>query len=268
LAKQPRSIDITGQMILLGTGTSVGVPALGCNCPVCVGQLPRNIRTRCSAILGFAQGNLLIDTSPDLRTQFLREGLGVAHAVLYTHEHSDHVMGFDDLRLFQFYLGTPVPIYCQAHVAKCLRRVFDYAFSDEEQTHAGAVPAVDIREIGTEPFHALGQKVIPIPMEHGPKFSVLGFRIGNVAYCTDVSAIPDSSRKLLEGLDTLVLDALRPAAHPTHLNVEQAIEIAQELKPGKTYFTHCACHLDYYEVNSQLPPGIELGYDGLRIPLT
>jgi phosphoribosyl 1,2-cyclic phosphate phosphodiesterase len=267
LAKKPRSFDITGQMILLGTGTSVGVPALGCQCPVCVGRLPKNIRTRASAILGLPGGNLLIDTSPDLRTQLLREGLGIVHAVAYTHEHSDHLMGFDDLRLFQFYLGGPVPIYCHRHVADCLKRVFSYAFTNEEQTHAGAVPSVELFEIETAPFDVLGATVTPIPMLHGPKFRVLGFRVGDIAYCTDVSEVPASSLPLLADLDTLVIDALRPNPHPTHMNIDQAIELVRLLRPRQTYFTHCACQLDYYDVNRRLPKGIEVGYDGLRIQL-
>lgn len=255
-------------MILLGTGTSVGVPALGCHCPVCTGHDPKNYRTRASAILGLPQGNLLIDTSPDLRSQLLREGLGIAHSVIYTHEHSDHLMGFDDLRLFQFYLGGPVPIFCRPPVRQRLTAIFDYAFSNESQTHAGAVPAVDLREIPTEPFPILGAKITPIPLLHGPRFHVLGFRIGNVAYCTDVSEIPETSWPLLEGLDTLILDALRPAPHPTHMHLELAVATAQRLQAKQTFFTHCSCHLDYAEVNRDLPPGIALGYDGLRIPLT
>ena len=140
MKKQPLTTDITGTMILLGTGTSVGVPALGCRCPVCTGGDPRNQRSRASAILGLPEGNLLIDTSPDLRMQLLREGLGIVHAVAYTHEHTDHLMGFDDLRLFQFYLGHPVPIYCNSTVEERLRAAFAYAFDDGPTTHAGATP--------------------------------------------------------------------------------------------------------------------------------
>jgi phosphoribosyl 1,2-cyclic phosphate phosphodiesterase len=268
LKKQPLTADITGQMILLGTGTSVGVPAIGCGCDVCRSIHPRNQRTRSSAILGLPKGNLLIDTAPDLRTQLLREGLGIVHAVVFTHEHSDHLFGFDDLRLFQFYLGHPVPLYCNRRVENRLRTAFAYAFTDEEQTHVGAVPDVEIRPIGADPFEVLGVVVTPIPMQHGPNFEVLGFRTGNVAYCTDVSHVPESAMRLLQGLDTLVLDALRPEPHPTHLSLQQAVEIALRLKPGKTYFTHCSCHLDYETTNRSLPANIELGYDGLRIPLT
>lgn len=255
-------------MILLGTGTSVGVPAIGCLCDVCRGGHPRNQRTRASAILGLPEGNLLIDTSPDLRAQLLRENLGIVHSVIYTHEHSDHLMGFDDLRLFQFYLGHAVPVYCDHRVESRLRMAFDYAFSKGPQTHAGAAPAVEIISIDTQPIDILGSTVIPIPLKHGPKFDVLGFRVGNVAYCTDVSEIPEESWPLLVGLDTLVLDALRPEPHVTHFNIDQAIEVAQKLGAKQTYFTHCACKLDYEKVNPTLPDGIEVGYDGLKIELT
>jgi phosphoribosyl 1,2-cyclic phosphate phosphodiesterase len=266
--KQITTTDISGKMILLGTGTSVGVPAIGCSCAVCQGGHPRNQRTRASAIVGLPEGNLLIDTSPDLRTQLLREQIGIVHSVIYTHEHTDHVMGFDDLRLFQFYLGHAVPVYCNGRVEKRLRMAFDYAFSDEAQTHPGAAPSVDLISIQSAPIQILGAEVIPIPLKHGPKFDVLGFRIGNVAYCTDVSEIPESSWELLQGLDTLVLDALREDPHPTHFSIDQAVEVAQKLGVRQTYFTHCACRLDYESVNSVLPRGVAVGYDGLQIELT
>ena len=268
LKKEPLTTDITGQMILLGTGTSVGVPALGCRCDVCTSGDPRNNRSRASAILGLPEGNLLIDTSPDMRSQLLREKIGIVHSVVYTHEHSDHVMGFDDLRLFQFYLGHGVPIYCNETVEHRLKEAFSYAFVDREQTHIGATPSVDIHRIRTEPFEVLGASVTPIPLKHGPRFDVLGFRVGNVAYCTDVSEIPESSMNLLEGLDTLVLDALRPEPHVTHLSIDQAVALSKKLRAKRTYFTHCACKIDYAATNEKLPEGIEVGYDGLRFALT
>ncbi|MEL7498006.1 MAG: MBL fold metallo-hydrolase [Planctomycetota bacterium] len=267
MKKQPNTIDISGKLILLGTGTSVGVPALGCSCDVCTGGKPRNQRTRASAILGLPEGNLLIDTSPDLRSQLLREKIGIVHAVAFTHEHTDHIMGFDDLRLFQFYLGHPVPIYCNDYVERRLKAAFEYVFDDRPATHAGAAPSVDMHEIDSEPFDVLGATVTPIPLKHGPRFDVLGFRVGNVAYCTDVSEIPEGSWELLEGVETLVLDALRYEPHVTHFSIEQAIEVVEKLKPRQTYFTHCACRLDYDQVNGALPDGIELGYDGLQIEL-
>jgi phosphoribosyl 1,2-cyclic phosphate phosphodiesterase len=268
LAKIPVTKDITGKLILLGTGTSVGVPALGCGCAVCQGGHPKNQRTRASAILGLPDGNLLIDTSPDLRTQLLREGIGIVHSVIYTHEHTDHIMGFDDLRLFQFYLEGPVPIFCNDKVRIRLQDAFDYAFNDGPKTHKGATPSVDLNVIDHEPIELLGKEIIPIPLKHGPKFDVLGFRVGNVAYCTDVSEIPESSWELLQGLDTLVLDALRREPHVTHLSIDQAIEVSQKLGAKQTYFTHCACGVDYDDVNATLPAGIEVGYDGLQIELT
>lgn len=254
-------------MILLGTGTSVGVPTIGCGCEVCIGGHIRNQRTRSSCIFGLAGGNLLIDTGPDLRTQLLRESIGLVHAVLYTHEHSDHVVGMDDLRLFPFFIGRSVPLLCEERVEQRIRAAFDYAFRDEEQTHDGAVPKVEFRRIGLEPFEVLGQQIIPIRLKHGPKFDVLGFRVGDIAYCTDTNGIPPESQDKLQGLDVLVLDALRPRPHVTHFSLQEAVEMAQRLAPKRTIFTHISHELDYETVNAQLPPGMELGYDGLRIPL-
>ena len=268
MKKQPLTTDITGKLILLGTGTSVGVPAIGCGCDVCRSDHPRNKRSRSSAILGLPDGNLLIDTSPDLRTQLLREKIGIVHAVAFTHEHTDHIAGFDDLRLFQFYLGHAVPIYCSQVVENRLRAAFHYAFADLPTTHVGAVPAVELIRLTDDPLSILGSEIIPIPLKHGPNFDVYGFRVGNVAYCTDVSEIPEASWGLLEGLDTLVLDGLRPDPHVTHFSIDQAVEVAQKLDVKQTYLTHCSCRVDYDRVNEHTPDGIEVGYDGLRIDLT
>jgi phosphoribosyl 1,2-cyclic phosphate phosphodiesterase len=213
------------------------------------------------------EGILLIDTPPDLRLQLLREGIGVAHAVLYTHEHADHLFGLDDLRLFPFYLGHPVPLYCEPAVEKRIRQAFDYAFTEIEPTHAGAVPQLEFRTIDTAPFQALGTTIIPIRLLHGPRFRVLGFRIGNVAYCTDTNEIPPESWPRLEGLDVLILDALRNRPHPTHFCLSEAVEIARRVAAERTYFTHVSHELDYRRTNEQLPPGMELAYDGQRIPL-
>ena len=267
MPRTPATTDITGQMILLGTGTSVGVPMLGCDCPVCTGGNPKNQRTRCAAILGLPGGNLLIDTPPDLRAQLLREGIGIVHAVLYTHEHADHLFGLDDLRLMQFYLDGPVPLYCEPKVAHRIRQSYDYAFRTDTPTHQGARPRLQLDDISTEPFIALGERVIPIRLEHGPQFDVLGFRIGNVAYCTDVSGIPEQSWPLLDGLDTLVLGALRHKPHVTHFSLEQAVEAAMKIGARQTYFTHTSHELDYDATNAELPTGMELAYDGLRITI-
>lgn len=264
----PKTRDIRGQLVVLGMGTSVGVPALGCDCQVCTSDHPRNKRTRCSVILGLPEGNLLIDTSPDMRHQLLREGIGIVHAVAFTHEHADHIFGLDDLRLFQFYLGHAVPLYCEEIVEDRLRKSFDYAFSDVEQTHRGAIPQLEFERIGLEPVTILGSEITPFRMQHGPRFEVLGFRVGNVAYCTDTSHIPPESRELLQDLDVLIIDALRPNPHPTHFCVDEAVEIVEELKPRQAYLTHCSCHLEYEATNASLPDGIEMAYDGLAIPLS
>jgi phosphoribosyl 1,2-cyclic phosphate phosphodiesterase len=252
--------------VFLGTGTSVGVPVIGCGCPVCTSTDPRNKRFRCSLVLGLPEGNLLVDTTPDLRSQLLREGIGIIHSTLYTHDHADHVFGLDDLRLFPYYLGHAMPIYCEAQVEARIRKSFDYAFLSEAKTYAGGVPQIDFRPIETEPFEVLGAKVIPLRLEHG-KFRVLGYRFGNIAYCTDTNKIPPESKELLQGLDVLIVDALRHTPHPTHFSLEEAVEAARELAPKQTYFTHMSHDIEHEAVNASLPAGMQLAYDGLRLPL-
>lgn len=259
--------DITGQFVLLGTGTSVGVPTIGCGCTVCKSQDPRNKRTRTAAIAGLPGGNLLIDTPPELRLQLIREGIGIAHSVLYTHDHADHIFGLDDLRLFPFRLGGPVPIYCEPMVERRIRKSFDYAFGTDEQTHPGAKPSLEIRNIGLEPFSILGTQIRPMRLMHGPKFEVLGFRIGNVAFCTDTNGVPEEAYAVLEGVEYLVLNALRFEPHPTHFHIDAALEVIERVQPKQAYLTHCSHELDYETTNQQLPSGVELAYDGLRLPL-
>lgn len=268
MRKTLHTTDIRGQLVILGTGTSVGVPALGCGCEVCTSVNPRNNRTRCALALGLPGGNLLVDTPPDLRQQLLRETIGIVHAVLYTHEHADHLFGLDDLRLFQFYLGRAVPLYCEEVVQQRIRKSFDYAFTDRPVTHAGAVPQLAFHTIGTDTFELLGTRVTPIRLEHGPNFRVLGFRFGNIAYCTDTNRIPDESWPLLEGLDVLILDALRERPHITHFGLEEAIAVAERVRPKRTLFTHTSHELEYTATNARLPKGMELAYDGQRLPLT
>jgi phosphoribosyl 1,2-cyclic phosphate phosphodiesterase len=267
----PRDVlttDIRGRLILLGTGTSVGVPAIGCPCEVCGSSDPRDKRTRCAALVGLPEGNLLIDTPPDLRQQLLREQVGIVHAVAYTHEHADHLFGLDDLRLFPFYLGHPVPIYCEPLVEERIRKSFDYAFADVEPTHAGAAPQLEFKSIGLAPVELLGARIEPLRLKHGPRFDVLGFRIGNVAYCTDTNGIPPESTARLEGLDVLIIDALRMRPHITHFSLDEAIEVSRQLQPKRTIFTHMSHDLGHARTNASLPTGMELGYDGQRIELT
>jgi phosphoribosyl 1,2-cyclic phosphate phosphodiesterase len=255
-------------MVILGSGTSVGVPIIGCDCPVCTSPNPKNRRTRCGLVLGLPAGNLLVDTPPDLRQQLLRERIGVVHAVVYTHEHADHIFGLDDLRLMQFYLGGPVPLYCEMRVEQRIRKSFDYAFQPAERLHPGAIPQLAPRTIGLEPFDVLGAHVIPLRLEHGPHTPVLGFRFGNVAYCTDTSGIPPESMELLEGLDVLVLDCLRRQPHVTHFGMSQALAVVEKLRPRRTLFTHISHDLEHEAISAELPSGVELAYDGQEVPLT
>jgi phosphoribosyl 1,2-cyclic phosphate phosphodiesterase len=261
------SSDVGGQMLFLGTGTSIGVPVIGCGCDTCASTNPRNNRTRCGLVLGLPGGNLLVDTPTDLRSQLLREKIGIVHATLFTHDHADHVFGLDDLRLFPYFLGHAMPIYCEAQVEARIRKSFDYAFAAEASALGVGVPQIEFRPITTEPVEILSQSVIPIRLNHG-RFRVLGFRFGNVAYCTDTNEIPAESWPLLEGLDVLVLDALRHKPHPTHFSLPEAVDVAQRIGAKRTYFTHMSHDLEHEATNASLPEGMELAYDGLRIRLT
>lgn len=268
MPRQPNSKAIPGQLLLLGTGTSMGVPVIGCNCPTCASDNPRNRRTRCGLVLGLPEGNLLVDTPPDLRTQLLREGIGLVHAVLFTHAHADHLFGLDDVRLFPYYLGTRLPVYCEAEVDRRIRHTFDYAFAPEaEQFPAGGVPQLELRTIDLAPFEVLGQPIVPIRLIHG-RMNVLGFRFGNVAYCTDVNRIPEESYDRLQGLDVLILDALRPQPHPTHFSLSEALAVAERIGAKRTLLTHLSHQLEHVATSERLPSGVELAYDGQLVPLT
>lgn len=249
----------------LGTGTSVGIPMLGCHCEVCASTDPRNHRFRCSVLLRVPQGNILIDTAPELRLQLLREKVGVVHAVLFTHYHADHLFGLDDLRPLSWRLGEPIPLYCTQEVEEIVRAAFAYAFQPSTQTVAGAIPKLRFERITTEPFTILGQRAIPVPLLHA-QFDVLGFRIDDVAYCTDVSRIPETSLPLVRGLRVLVLDALRYKPHPAHFSLNEALEVIAELRPERAYLTHMGHDIDHATVSRQLPPNVELAYDGLSFP--
>ncbi len=225
-----------------------------------------NNRTRCSIVVSTDAGRILIDTPPDLRTQLLREKIPLIHAVIYTHEHADHLFGLDDVRMFPFRLGAPVPLYATSEVEQRIRKSFDYAFIDREETHPGSRPMLDFTTINpTEPFEVLGTKIVPIPMKHGPHFDVLGFRLGDFAYCTDTNYIPESSLELVSGVKTFVIDALRDKPHPTHFTVDEAVEVAQRVGAEQTYLTHICHSLDHQPTNRRLPNGIELAYDGLQV---
>ena len=267
MPKKPISIDISGQLVFLGTGTSHGVPLIGCGCETCTSSDPRNKRTRSAVVLGLPDGNLLVDTPTELRIQLIREKIGMIHCVLYTHAHADHLFGLDDLRIFTHYLGGELPVYCRREVETQIRRVFPYAFDPANQhIAAGGVPKLGFRSIDTEPIELLGAPVVPVPLLHG-RFGTLGFRFGNLAYCTDVKHIPPESMSLLEGLDVLILDCLRREPHVTHLSLEEAIDVARRLAPKRTLLTHLCHRLEHQATSDELPSGIDLAYDGLRVPL-
>jgi len=256
-------MSATRTFTFLGTGTSVGVPMLGCDCDVCRSSDPHNQRYRCSALVQTPQGRILIDTPPELRLQLLRARAGFVHAILFTHSHADHLFGLDDVRPFARHLGGPVPLYCTAETEERIRNTFSYAFADEARSSTSLyVPQLTFHRITTDPFAVLGEQVVPIRLYHGG-FEVLGFRFDDVAYCTDVSGIPAESWPRLEGLRVLVLDALRPQPHPGHFSVDQALEVIARVKPGRAYLTHMTHDLDHERTNQRLPPGVELAYDGL-----
>lgn len=257
--------DVSGQLLFLGTGTSVGVPVVGCGCKTCRSGDPRDSRTRTSVVMGLAGGTLLIDTTPDLRTQLIRERIQRVDAVLYTHDHVDHVYGFDDIRPICFASGRSLPLFCEERVERRIRSAFDYAFSSEPPA-GGGVPKVVFSRIGLEPFQLLGERIVPLRLRHGP-FEVLGFRFGSLAYCTDTNFIPDETWPLLEGLDTLILDCLRPTAHPTHFSLPEALAVAAKVKARRTLLIHMSHDLPHAATQAGLPPGVELAYDGLAVPL-
>ncbi|MBY0459254.1 MAG: MBL fold metallo-hydrolase, partial [Gemmataceae bacterium] len=237
----------------------------GCDCHVCTSPNEKNKRFRCSVLIGTPRGNVLIDTAPELRLQLLRENVKLVHAVVYTHYHVDHLFGLDDLRIFPVKLNGPLPLYCSDETEAIIRQVFAYAFAPgNAELPAGMVPHLDLRRIDERPFDVLGERFTPIPLIHG-RFNVFGFRIGDVAYCTDVSVIPERSWPLLEGLDVLVIDALRPGKpHPSHFGLDQALEVIRRLRPRQAYLTHMAHTMEYDELMRTLPKGVEPAYDGLK----
>jgi phosphoribosyl 1,2-cyclic phosphate phosphodiesterase len=211
-------------------------------------------------------GNLLIDTTPEMRLQLLRERVRRVHAIAFTHHHADHLFGLDDARLFPRWIGGPVPVYCEQSTEDYIRRVFHYAFQEgSERLPAGFVPKMQfIRLEPGVPFDALGERMLPIRLEHGP-FPVLGFRVGSLAYCTDVSRIPNASRAMLEGLDVLVLDALRHERHPTHFSLTEALEVVASLRPRRTFLTHLSHSFDHGTTQARLPENVWLAQDGLNV---
>ena len=260
-----------GRLTFLGTGTSMGVPTLGCGCAVCTSSDPRDRRLRPSVALCWKAGDrervVVIDTGPDFREQALRAQLRNVDAVLYTHSHADHIFGMDDLRPLSFAAfrnGGPIPLYASAETAAVLERVYDYTFAPDA-TYATRAKLEILPLSDRTLVH--GVEFVRLPVIHG-EMEVSGFRFGDTAYLTDVSAIPEESFALLEGVTKLVLPALRHKPHPSHATLEQAIAWARRIGARQTWLTHIAHELGHEETNRMLPAGIAMGYDGLEVAVT
>jgi phosphoribosyl 1,2-cyclic phosphate phosphodiesterase len=256
------------RLTLLGTGTSMGVPQIGCHCAVCRSDDPRDRRTRTAALIETEERTILIDTPPELRLQLLRAGTTRLDAVLYTHEHADHVHGIDDLRSFSLLQRQALPLYAPPATAAHIRQAFHYIFDPGVGAHAGtSKPRLTLEAIGADaPVTIAGVEVRPIAFEHGHA-CVYGYRIGLMAYLTDVKRVPPAARALLRGVRLLVLNALWWREHPTHLSIEEAIEVAQDIGAERTLLTHLTHETGHAELLERLPKGIEPGYDGQCIEM-
>jgi phosphoribosyl 1,2-cyclic phosphate phosphodiesterase len=247
------------KVLFLGTGTSCGVPSILCACSVCTSDNPKNKRLRSSILITVGEKNILVDTATDLREQALRYRFSHVDAVLYTHAHADHVHGIDELRIFSYHGGTAIPCYGDDQTIETIHRQFPYIFISESERES-FIPRI-ITRVVRNPFDLFGQEIVPVPIQHG-KQTILGYRIGPFAYLGDCNGIPKESQVLLEGLEILILDALRKDAHPTHFSLDQAIEAAERINARQTLFTHMAHQLDHDEVNKHLPANMALAYDG------
>jgi phosphoribosyl 1,2-cyclic phosphate phosphodiesterase len=246
---------------MMGSGTSSGIPMIGCRCAVCTSTDPRNRRMRPGLRLDFEQGTVVVDTSPDFREQALRFGLERVDAVLYTHPHADHVFGLDDLRGFNFRQRSSIPCFGSESTMARLRQIFAYVFEPSQE--GGGKPQLDLVAV-REPFELLGETVVPVPVEHG-EMEVYGWRIGDFAVVTDVSSISEASFALLDGVRLLA--ALRYRPHPTHFSIAEACAVAERIGAERTLFTHIAHDVDHADVRHPLPAGVEIGHDGLVVEL-
>jgi len=253
------------ELIFLGTGTSAGVPMIGCHCDVCRSADPRDKRTRPSVVISQAGTRVLVDTTPELRLQAVGNAVHAIDAVVYTHAHADHIMGLDDVRRFNAVRKGPLDVWCDDRTFATLRTCFGYAFKEPEPEVKLFRPHLDRRTVEADRSFEIGpMRCTPVPLLHGD-MPVLGFRVGRLAYCTDVSRIPESSYPLLEGLDVLVLDALQHRKHTTHFSLEEAVEEARRIGAKQTLFTHIAHALAHEATNATLPDGVRLAFDGQRV---
>ncbi len=252
------------QLTFLGTGTSQGIPIIGSQHPVCLSSNPKDNRLRVSVLIEWDNYSYVIDCGPDFRQQMLAQNVSKIDGILFTHEHNDHVVGLDDIRPFYFRQGN-ISIYAHQRVVDALKQRFSYVF-EVENKYPGA-PTLDVNYITNSDFK-LGNKVVsPVEVLHG-NLQVFGFRIGDMAYVTDAKTISKTELNKLKGLKVLVLNALRIEEHHSHLNLDQALEIVEYLKPEQTFFTHISHHLGFHdEIDAQLPDGVNLAYDNLKISI-
>ncbi|MGV3722689.1 MAG: MBL fold metallo-hydrolase [Actinomycetota bacterium] len=248
------------RITILGSGTSHGIPSVGCNCAICASPDPRDIRTRCAIMVEWRGKTLVVDTPPEFRQQVIRSHVRRVDALLFTHAHADHIFGLDDIRRFNEIQGGEMPVFGRADTLDDLRRTFSYVFRTTQL--GGGKPVLSLQPIEGDRLEWEGLAIETIPVFHG-NWEIAAYRFGDFAYVTDASRIPEASLDRLRGLDTLILDALRWEPHPTHFCIEEALAAVAELKPRRTFFTHLAHTVPHAETERRLPPGVRLAYDGL-----
>ena len=249
------------KLTVLGSGTSMGVPTIGCTCAVCRSSDPRDCRTRPSVLIEYGGKFVLIDTTPDFREQAIREGIRQLDAVLYTHTHADHILGLDDLRPLSFHHANGIPLYARPEAAEFLRNMFRYIFDADYKF--GGIARVELNSING-PLDLFGVRFEPVTVIHGDS-EIYGYRVGSAAYLTDFSEIPETSFAQLRDLDVLFLDALRYKPHPTHSTVQNSLHIVERVKPRRAFFTHICHDLPHEATDAALPEGVRLAFDGMKL---
>jgi phosphoribosyl 1,2-cyclic phosphate phosphodiesterase len=258
-------LSAAARVLVLGSGTSHGVPMIGCECSTCRSTDPRDKRSRASIYIQVTDGpSVLVDTTPDLRMQALTYGLKRVDAIVYTHSHADHIMGLDEVRRFNVLQKSAIACYGDERTLNDLRRTYLYIFHPDTP-HGGGVPQIVTARVVGE-FCVGSATFVPVPLMHGSR-TILGYRIGSFAYLTDCSGIPDASWPLLTGVRTLIVDALRTRPHPTHLSVDQALAVIDRVKPARAFLTHMCHDLPHEETCARLPAGVQLAYDGLTFEI-
>ncbi|MFO8057536.1 MAG: MBL fold metallo-hydrolase [bacterium] len=253
------------RVTVLGCGTSTGVPVIGCPCDVCRSTDPRNHRSRSSIVVSENGQNVLVDTAPELRYQALATGITTVDAVLYTHDHADHIFGMDELRTFNFIMGRSIPVYGNEKVINRIRNVFDYIW-DPSAPQGGGLPMITTTLMDGD-LEVADMRIRPLSLWHGRQI-ILGFKFGEtLAYMTDCSQVPEETMEEVRGTPVIIIDALRYRPHTTHFSVDQALEVIKELSPERAYLTHLSHSLDYNRLRSELPDGVEPAYDGLEVNL-